>query len=87
MPNLIYKNGTFSFDEKTPELLNADIVDISLIIYDDVSYTQQNALMNRACEYVNQLFGTNYQAFPGDKCKTEIRDISCIHEFNFRMKK
>ncbi len=87
MPNLIYKNGTFSFDENTPELLNADIVDMSLIIYDDVPSTQQNALMNMACDYVNQRFGTNYQAFPGDKRRTEIRDISCICEFNFRMKK
>ncbi len=87
MPNLIYKNGTFSFDENTPELLNADIVDMSLIIYDDVPSTQQNVLMNMACDYVNQRFGTNYKAFPGDNRRTEIRDISCICEFNFRMKK
>lgn len=87
MPNLIYRNGTFSFDDKIPELRSDDIVDISLIIYDDVPSTQQNTLMNRACDYVNQLLGTNYQAFPGNKLIAEIRGIPCISEFNSRMKK
>lgn len=43
--------------------------------------------MNRACDYVNQLYGTSYQAFPGSGCSTESRNISCINMFNFRLKK
>ena len=87
MLTLVYKGGEFSFEENLPAVLNDDIVDIDLIIHDDIPQSQQNALMNRACDYVNQLYGTSYQAFPGSRCSTESRNISCINMFNLRLKK
>ena len=87
MLTLVYKGGEFSFEDNLPAVRNDAIVDVDLIIHDDIPQSQQNALMNRACDYVNQLYGTSYQAFPGSRCSTESRNISCINMFNFRLKK
>ena len=87
MLTLVYKGGEFSFEGNLPAVLNDAIVDIDIIIHDDIPQSQQNALMNRACDYVNQLYGTSYQAFPGSRCSTESRNISCINMFNLRLKK
>lgn len=81
MLTLVYKGGEFSFEENFPAAINDDIVDIDLIIQDDIPQSQQNAFMNRACDYVNQLYGMSYQAFPGSRCSTESRNISCINMF------
>lgn len=75
MLTLVYKGGEFSFEGNLPAVLNDAIVDIDIIIHDDIPQSQQNALMNRACDYVNQLYETSYQVFPGSRCSTESRII------------
>ena len=75
MLTLVYKGGEFSFEGNLPAVLNDAIVDIDIIIHDDIPQSQQNALMNRACDYINQLYGTSYQAFPGSRCSTESRNV------------
>lgn len=52
MLTLVYKGGEFSFEENLPAAPNDSIVDMDLIIQDDIPQSQQNALMNRACDYV-----------------------------------
>ena len=83
MAQLIYKNGQFSFEGNVPASLDAEIVDVDLIIYDDVPIGSTLSIINRGCDYINQKYGTSYLAYPGDK---SILD-RYIRIINFRMKK
>lgn len=82
MAQLIYKDGQFSFLGNVPTSLDAEIVDVDLIIYDDVPIGSTLSVINRACDYINQKYGTSYSAYPGNK-----REQNQYIKTNFRMKK
>ena len=83
MAQLIYKDGQFSFLGNVPASIDAEIVDVDLIVYDDVPIGSTLSIINRGCDYINQKYGTSYLAYSGDKSKLN----GCVREVNFRMKK
>ena len=87
MPYLVFRNGQFSFEGELPQSLKAEIIDVELIVDDNIPAEQHLTLMNRACDYINQKFGSNYTAYPNGVQKSEEQEILCIKKINFRCKK
>ena len=87
MINLIYEKGEFRF-EKAVESVPPQTMDVFLIVKDVVPESQQTELAQRACEFINQGIGTNYQTEGiGGHVAMETREISIILKFNFRIYK
>ncbi len=86
MSHLVFRNGQFSFEGELTQALEAEIIDVELIVDDNIPAKQHLSLMNRACDYINQKLGTNYVAYPGDSQKNETYELTCVRKMNFRCK-
>ena len=84
---LTYENGVFH-SEKPFESRGVETEDVTLAVKDVVPESQQTELVQRACEFINQGIGTNYQTEGiGGHVAMETREISIILKFNFRIYK
>ena len=84
---LTYENGVFH-SERPFENRGVETEDVTLAVKDVVPESQQTELAQRACEFINQGIGANYQTEGiGGHVATVTREISLISKFNFSIYK